>query len=90
MEPLLTAKLSLQLSHILMLLSLTTLILIFGYPRIALLLNYTFLIYWSYISNVLLFTERGELRLNRVTVLYIAFGLAVLLLATIGLIHNRE
>jgi hypothetical protein len=90
MEPLMSTQLSVPLSHILALLSLATLILIFGYTRVALLLNYVFLIYWSYLSNVILFTERGELRLNRITLLYIAFGVAILLLATMGLIHNRE
>ena len=90
MEPLMSTQLSVPLSHILALLSLTTLVLIFGYTRMALLLNYSFLIYWSYLSNVMLFTERGELQLNRITLLYIAFGFAILLLATMGLIHNRE
>jgi hypothetical protein len=90
MEPLMSTQLSVPLSHILALLSLATLVLIFGYTRIALLLNYGFLIYWSYLSNVILFTEKGELQLNRVTLLYIAFGFAILLLATLGLIHNRE
>jgi hypothetical protein len=90
MEPLMSTQLSVPLFHILTLLSLTTLILIFGYTRIALLLNYSFLIYWSYLSNVMLFTERGELQLNRITLLYIMFGFAILLLATMGLIHNRE
>ena len=90
MEPLMSTQLSVPLSHILALLSLATLVLIFGYTRVALLLNYVFLIYWSYLSNVILFTERGELRLNRITLLYIAFGVAILLLATMGLIHNRE
>ena len=90
MEPLMSTQLSVPLSHILALLSLTTLILIFGYTRMALLLNYSFLMYWSYLSNVILFTEKGELQLNRITLLYMAFGFAILLLATMGLIHNRE
>lgn len=90
MEALMSTQLSVPLSHILALLSLTTLVLIFGYTRMALLLNYSFLIYWSYLSNVILFTEKGELQLNRITLLYIAFGFAILLLATMGLIHNRE
>ena len=56
----------------------------------ALLLNYSFLIYWGYVSNVIVFTERGELQLNRTTLLYISFGLAILVLATLGLIQNRD
>jgi len=90
MEPLMSAQLSVPLSHILALLSFTTLVLIFGYTRIALLLNYSFLIYWSYLSNVIIFTEKGELQLNRITWLYIVFGFAILLLATMGLIRDRD
>ena len=56
----------------------------------ALILNYIFLIYWSYLSNVLLYTEKGELQLNRITLIYIAFGFVILLLAAMGFIHNRE
>jgi hypothetical protein len=90
MEPLMSTQLSVPLSHIFALLSFTTLVLIFGYTRIALLLNYGFLIYWSYLSNVIIFTEKGELQLNSITLLYIVFGVAILLLATMGLIQNRE
>jgi len=90
MEPFLTTQISVPLFHILVLLSLTTLVLIFGYTRMALILNYIFLIYWSYLSNVLLYTEKGELQLNRITLIYIAFGLVILLLAAMGFIHNRE
>lgn len=90
MESLISTHLSVPLSHILALLSLTTLVLIFGYTRMALLLNYGFIIYWSYLSNVIVFTDKGELQLNRTTLLYISFGFAILLLATIGLIQNRD
>jgi len=90
MEPLMSTQLSVPLSHIIALLSLTTLVLVFGYTRMALLINYIFLIYWGYLSNVILFTERGELLINRMTLLYIGFGLAILLLATMGMMHNRE
>ena len=90
MEPLMSTQLSVPLSHIIALLSLTTLVLVFGYTRMALLINYIFLIYWGYLSNVILFTERGELQINRITLLYIGFGLAILLLATMGMMHNKE
>jgi hypothetical protein len=90
MEPLISTQLPVPLSHILALLSFSTLILIFGYTRMALLLNYGFLIYWSYLSNVTLFSEKGEIQLNRTTLPYIVFGIAILLLATMGLIKNKE
>ena len=91
METIFSTQVTVSLSQILMLVSLTTLALVFGYPRIALFLNYCFFIYWSYFSNTILFTEKGVLKLDSITFPYIGFGLAVLLLAMMGLfVHGRE
>ncbi len=91
METIFSTQVTVSLSQILMLVSLTTLALVFGYPRIALFLNYCFFIYWSYFSNTILFTEQGVLKLDSVTFPYIGFGLAVMLLAMMGLlVHSRE
>jgi hypothetical protein len=90
METILSTQLSIPLSQILTVLSLTTFVLVFGYPRLALFLNYCFLIYCSYMSNAVIFTEKGTINLDGVTFPYIAFGFAVILLATMGLVHNNE
>jgi hypothetical protein len=91
METILSTQLSIPLSQILTLLSLTTLALVFGYPRLALILNYCFLIRWAYISNMILFTENGVLNIDSVTFPYMGFGFAILLLAAMGLlVYSRE
>jgi hypothetical protein len=90
METVLSTQLPIPLSQILTLLSLTTLALVFGYPRLALILNYCFLIRWAYISNMILFTEKGVLKIDSITYPYIGFGFVILLLATIGLVYSRE
>ena len=90
MESILSTQLAIPLSQILTVLSLTTFVLIFGYPRLALFLNYCFLIYCSYMSNTLIFSEKGLLNLDSVALPFIAFGFAVVLLATMGLVHNNE
>jgi hypothetical protein len=90
MDAILSTELSITISQVLTLLSLTTFALIFGYPRLALLLNYCFLIYWSYISNMLLITDKGTINLDFMTISYVGFGLALLLLAAMGLVYNRE
>lgn len=90
METLLSTPISLPLSQILILLSLTTFAVLFGYPRLALILNYCFLTYWSYISNTVLFTEKGVLKLDSITFPYMGFGLAILLLAVMGLAYSRQ
>lgn len=89
METLLTTEITISLSQILTVISLTTFALVFGYARLALVLNYGFLVYCGYFSNSLLFSN-GVLRLDSVTYPYMGFGLAILLLAMMGLVYNRE
>lgn len=89
METLLTTEISISLSQILTLISLTTFAIVFGYARVALILNYCFLVYYSYFSNSLIFSD-GVLKLDSVTFSYMGFGFAILLLATMGLVHTRE
>jgi len=90
MEALLSTQVTVSLSQILTLVSLTTLAVVFGYPRAALFLNYCFLMYWSYFSNMILFTEKGVLKLDGVTFPFIGFGLAVIMLAMMGLVYSRD
>ncbi len=90
MEALLSTQITMPLSQMLTLLSLTTFALVFGYPRLALIMNYCFMIYWSYISNAVLFTDKGILKLDSTTFPYMGFGIAILLLATMGLMYSRE
>jgi len=89
METLLTTEITISLSQILTLISLTTFALVFGYARLALVLNYCFLVYCGYFSNSLLFND-GVLRFDSITFPYMGFGLAVLLLAMLGLVYSRE
>jgi len=89
METLLTTEITISLSQILTVISLTTFALVFGYARLALVLNYAFLVYCGYFSNSLLFSD-GVLKLDSVTFPYLGFGLAILLLAMMGLVYSRE
>lgn len=89
MEALLTTEVTISLCQILTLISLTTLALVFGYARLALVLNYCFLLYYGYFSNSLLLSD-GVLKFDSVTFPYMGFGLAILLLAMMGLVYSRE
>jgi hypothetical protein len=89
MEALLTTEVTISLSQIITLISLTTFALVFGYARVALMLNYGFLLYYGYFSNSLLFSD-GVFKLDSITFPYMGFGLAILLLATMGLVYSRE
>jgi hypothetical protein len=50
-----------------LLLTLLTFVFLFGYLKLALLINYCFAMYWGYILNVDIFTDRGDLILNPFT-----------------------
>jgi uncharacterized membrane protein len=89
METLLTTEITISLSQILTVISLTTFALVFSYARLALVINYAFLVYCGYFSNSLLFSD-GVLKLDSVTFPYLGFGLAILLLAMMGLVYSRE
>jgi hypothetical protein len=89
METLLSTEIAISLAQVLTLISLTTFALVFGYPRLALVLNYCFLIYCGYFSNALLFND-GALKFDSITFPYLGFGLAILLLAMMGLVYSRE
>lgn len=89
MEALLTTEVTISLSQIITLISLTTFALVFGYARVALALNYGFLLYCGYFSNSLLFSN-GVLKFDSITFPYLGFGLAIFLLAMMGLVYSRE
>ncbi len=83
-----TTQLSIPLLQIMLLLTLSTIAVLFGRIKLALLLNYAFALYWGYVSNGELFDSLEKLDLF--TCLYFGFGLAVIFLASVGfVIHHR-
>jgi len=68
----------------------STIALLFGRIKLALLINYCFTLYWGYILNIDVFQEGGAALTNTFTYLYFGFGLAILLLALVGFISQRE
>ena len=84
-----STQLAIPLSHVIMLLVLSTGALLFGRLKLALVINYCFTLYWGYIINIDLFTSGGLLKLNTFTILYFGFGIVILILALIGLMHRE-
>jgi hypothetical protein len=66
----------------------STLALVFGRIKLALLINYCFTLYWGYFLNVDIITEYGLT--DTFTYMYFGFGLAILLLALVGFIFQRD
>ena len=69
--------------------SLSTVALLVGRLRMALFINYCFMLYWGYVFNFDLFVAQGVVKLSGYTVLYFSIGIVIILLALIGLITHR-
>ncbi len=89
MEIFLSTQLSIPMPQIALLLAFSTLALVFGRLRLALLINYCFTIYWGYISNLNSITGDG-LHLDKFSFFYLGFGLIILVLSLVGFIYYRE
>ena len=73
-----------------LLLIMSTMALLFGRIKLALLINYCFTLYWGYILNMDIIQEAGQAMTSTFTYLYFGFGLAILMLALVGFISQRE
>ena len=90
MELFLATQLSIPILQIVLLLGVSTLALLFGRIKLALLVNYCFTLYWGYLSHLDLFAENGILKFDNFTFAYLGFGLAIIIMALIGFSHYRD
>lgn len=90
MEALMMTQLSVPLFHVAMLLAFNTLALFGGRLKLALLVNYLFALYWGYVSNRELFAETGMEQLHYFDLAYFGFGLAIVLLASVGFMLRND
>ncbi len=78
------------LYQIILLLTLSTIALIFGNAKAALLINYCFALYWAYVFDRAYILEEGTKHSPYFAWLYFGFGFAVFLLAVIGFFVKKE
>jgi len=76
--------------QIVLLLGLSTLALIFGNAKIALLINYLFILYWAYVSDRAYIVEAGTKHWPIFPWSYYGFGFVVLLLAVVGFLIKKD
>ena len=79
-----SAELSIPIFQISMLLVLSTLALLFGKVRLALLFNYIFTMYWGYGFRLEYLNKSGFSNLDHFTYIYFGFGLVIVAMAIIG------
>lgn len=76
--------------QIALLLGLSTFALIFGSPKMALMINYLFTLYWAYVFDRAYILEVGTKHSPIFPWLYFGFGFAVFLLAIVGLFLKKD
>jgi len=85
-----SAVLSVPVIQLSLLLLLSTLALLYGRIKLALLINYCFTLYWGYILNMDVIQETGQGITDTFTYMYFGFGILILVLAMVGFIAQRE
>ncbi|OPY84209.1 MAG: hypothetical protein A4E72_02349 [Syntrophus sp. PtaU1.Bin208] len=90
MDALLSINLSIPMIQIALLLILSSSALMLGRFKLALILNYTFILYWAYILNMNIIRDAGQSVIDKFTLLYFGFGLIVILLALVGFFAHHD
>jgi len=84
-----TTELAVPVYQTVVLLMLSTISLLFGKVKLALLINYVFILYWAYFYNQDLFLNNVE-GINYFLVFYFGFGLLMAILAMIGFLFRNK
>lgn len=90
MEFLYSTELAVPLYQIALLLILSTLALLFGRLKLALLINYLFTLYWGYLFNCELMLGSSFEKVTYFSSIYFAVGFLVAILAIIGFVSHRD
>ena len=88
MEFFFITEFAIPLSQIFLLLGLSTIVLLFGKIKLALLINYLFTLYWGYFLNSELLLSVGS-QSEIFSFVYFGFGIAIVLLGVIGFITQQ-
>ncbi len=88
MESFNTAQLMVPVMQFMLLLAAITIMLLFGRAKMALLVNYGFLLYWGYFSNAGL-VDAVE-KVDMFKPIYMGFGLGIVLFAVVGFILQSK
>ncbi|MCK4787683.1 MAG: hypothetical protein KAV87_28270 [Desulfobacteraceae bacterium] len=90
MEFFYSTELAVPISQITLLLVFSTLALLFGRVKLALIINYVFTLYWGYSFNREQLMGSGIEKIDYFTPFYFGFGLLIVILALIGFLTNPD
>lgn len=83
-------ELAVPLFQIIILMLFSTVSLLFGKVRIALMINYVFTFYWAYIFNRDSLMGLGLNKFDHYTLLYFLFGLVTIIFALVGFLFQKN
>jgi hypothetical protein len=89
-EFLFDTTLSIPVVQLLLLMYISTLSLLFGKVRLALLVNFIFTFYWAYFFNRDLLWGLGPEKFEYFTIIYFMFGLIILLGAAFSFMFQKQ
>ena len=87
---LLNATISIPMIQIILLMLMSTVSLLFGKLKLALLINYLFTLHWAYISNRENLMELGFENFQLISVMYFIFGLGIVLVASFAFMFQKN
>ena len=90
MEFFYTTEVSIPLIQILLLLLCSTLVLLYGKVRLALVINYLFTMYWGYLFNREYLRGLHYDKIDVAGIVYLGFGLIIVVLAFVGFLAHSE
>ena len=76
--------------QIILLMLLSTLSLLFGKIRLALLINYIFILNWAYILNRDKLMDMSPTNFQYISVVYFVFGIIIVLIAAFSFLFQRD
>ena len=90
LEFLLTTNLAIPMVQLILLMLVSTISLLFGKLRLALIINYVFILHWGYISNRENLVEMGFENFELISIVYFLFGLGIILVASFAFLFQKS
>lgn len=90
LDYLLNANLSIPMIQLILLMLMSTISLLFGKLKLALLVNYLFTMHWAYVSNRENLIELGFENFQLVSIIYFIFGLGIVLVAAFAFLFQKN
>jgi len=82
--------LAIPLVQIVLLMLFSTLALLFAKLKLALLINYLFILNWAYIINRDLLLDMGPAKFKYISIGYFGFGILIVMVAVISFLSQRD